>query len=102
MNTLHLDTIRAKMDFTAKAVENCFKRAAEPNAMSSFQRYGDRSISLFLRLDDFSVERLESLLPEIRAHLATYRGLREDERKVLEAAEIERRIMSDNLSIGQP
>lgn len=100
MNNLTLEQIQEKLDFTRRKIEQFFKTLNTPEniLIKKDAHWGKRSINIYIRLDEFSIDQLESHLPNLKSLFEEYKQLREIEKDKTDKALIERRVQDDVLS----
>ncbi len=86
-NQLTLAQITTKLDHFQNQIEIYFKSINTSDAVkiSRDAAFGKRSLSIFIRLDEFSITKLEETLPALKKLFEEYQQLRK-----LEAAELNR------------
>ncbi len=101
-STITLGQVSEKIDFLAVKIEQFFKTMNAPDniMIKKDAHWGRRHVNLFLRLDEFSLNRLKEHLPQLESLFAEYTALREQEKSLNDAALIERTIQHQNLSIN--
>jgi len=84
---LTLAQISNKLDHFQNQIEIFFKTVNTSDAVkiSRDAHFGRRSINIFIRLDEFSITKLEEMLPALKEFFEEYQQLRK-----LEAAELDR------------
>ena len=97
MNELTLEQVQEKLDFNRQQIEQFFRTLNTPEniLIKKDAFWGKRSVNIFIRLDEFSIEQLEKHLPELKALFNKYKQLREIEKEKSDKALIERRIQQD-------
>ncbi len=100
MDKLTLSQIQERIEFTRSKIEQFFKTMNTPDnvLISKDPAWGRRNITVFVRLDEFSLEKLEEQLPRLKSLFQEYQQLRSVEKERTEKALIERRIQQDALS----
>lgn len=94
-----LGQIQENIEFQRLRLETLFKtlNSADNILANRDHLWGKRTINLFLRMDEISINKIEELIPTIRQVLVEYNQLRKLENELTEAALITRRIQHDNL-----
>lgn len=92
-----LEQISEKIDLLTLEVEQYFKTLNTPSniILAKDRKWGLRQIDLPIRLDEFTLEKFIEHVPTIQKLLDKFRILRQNERELIDKAEITKRIESD-------
>jgi predicted component of type VI protein secretion system len=87
-----LEAVNLKLDHISQEMEKFFKTMNTPDniVIKKDRSWGQRSINIYLRLDEFSVEKLKEYLPKLEELFALYKEYRKLEKDLNDKADIER------------
>lgn len=99
MQNKTLEQVQERLEHVRARMELFFKSLNTPDNLfiKKDRFWGQRTINLYIRLDEFSIEEFEKLLPELRSMVEEFRQLRAIEKDKTDAALIERRILQDTM-----
>jgi len=94
MDNITLPQIQERLDFIANKIEQYFNTVNTPDniILKKDSAWGNRTINLFIRIDEFSIEKLKESIPKLQELFKKYKSLRAEESAFLDAALIERTI----------
>lgn len=94
MDNITLGQIQEQIEFNRSRIELLFKTLnTSDNFLSHTDHmHGKRNISIFIRLDELSISKLDEVLPTIKQVFAEYQALRQKEKELMESAMIEHKV----------
>ena len=100
MKNLTLEQIQEKINFIRDQIELFFKTVNTPeNIIIKKDRYwGQRTLNIHLRLDEFSIDTLENYIPKLKTLYAEYQQLRNLEKEISDQISIDQRIQTETLN----
>jgi len=99
-----LATLNQEIQQIVTRVHLLLKRCQSSDTINTLRdmRWGQRIVTLTIQLDEFSAERIEHELPELRRLLTEFHTLRRTERLALDEVEKTRMIRDINLATRKP
>jgi hypothetical protein len=93
---LTLAQLSTKLDHYQNQIELFFKTVNTSDALkvSTDEYFGKRSINIFVRLDEFSITKLEEALPKLKNLFSEYLQLRKLEATELNRVAVEKAIQN--------
>ncbi len=95
-DNLSLAQISDRLDHVQDQIDTHFStvNSSDTHILVRDKFFGKRNLNIFIRLDEFSLNKLKEAIPRMEALLREYRGLRKRESAELEKVGIDQTIRS--------